>query len=1393
MGLDVDRLSMNFDEGRHRGGTNERAPKTAVLVLGMHRSGTSSVAGALVSLGGVAPLHLLPSHGDKWKGDNERGFWESSVLVALNDEILAAGGSNWQDWRAFDLGRIDASSVVALRARAKTALASEFGDDDLPIIKDPRMCRLMRFWAPVFEEAECSVRAVLPLRSPLEVAWSLNRRDGVSLSCGCLLWLRHVLDAEAETRGRARAVLDWQSFLHDRRSSLERAGEQLGLTWPHSRESDFAKIDEYISPDLRHHTANDNDLRAHPAINDLVRETNAAMIELVKDPTDSRTQRRLDDARARFDDAAAIFEHPVFELQEESHRYATRVAVERENFASQLAAERDQFASQLAAERDQFASQLAAERENFASQLAERDQFASQLAAERENFASRLEKLQYDYDGQSDRISLLQNNCDKLESALTHAEKLIADVSERYQSLSRKRLTKTLRRRIKFALSRPPVRHTLYEAISNSIFFDKHFYVNSNPDVAAARVDPVVHYLLFGSKEGRAPSRFFSESEYLYRHPDVGASGVPAIQHYEGPGRAEGRRILSNGAALDEARSQAWRALNPTGATRRAIDSHGLFHEAFYRVQASDVGRDAIGHYLETGRSLGLWPHPLFEPTWYLERYVDVREARIDPFLHFLQAGGQEGRWPNAFFDPPWYVERASGAQLSAAVLHHYLEVGTPAGIDPSPKFNLTWYIENNADVAAAGVNPFVHFLHHGRAEGRLPCKPTVYKGGEEVGRTHLQCLKYETPGAEAALFVTHSSDGRLKPHVRRYIEALTSQSIDVFLLVAADGVFQEDAGWVKSTPKALFVRENVGFDFGYWAHILRRYRELYNREVVYLLNDSLFGPVNDYAFAAMVAKVRASSADVVGLTENLDRGWHVQSYFLAIKKRALGSYAFQNFVLGVRNHQDLHDVVNACEIPFAPSMREAGLVVEALYKLGSTRDSTVFHWRELLNEGFPFLKVKVARDDIPGVDKTAWRESLDCLGYDVRLADACLAGFKKVVPGEPPPRGASMTGPGYVEIYPGAPRLAFISPFNFDNGLGVAGRGYAQALMHTSIAHNLLAIRPPFYIHKRVSPSIDRLDFVGAADVAVLQVNPDGWDTLVTSDQKAAFEMARRKVGLFFWESSNLPPEYVNAARKLDAIWVPSSYCADAFRAAGARRVDVIPCVVEPCARNAPKEQRVALRGDLGLAPDERVVLYTFDASSYLIRKNPAALALAFDASGLWREGWRLVLKTKNLEYSPDHEARELAVLVGKIAGVLLVNRAMGAAELRALNSVADIYASSHCSEGFGLTIAEALAAGKTVVATDFGGSRDFLDETVGFPVEAHPFELDRDYGAYKRGVVWARVDEGHFAKRLREAAALSPTARALLGQRASARMAESFSAKAIGARIEGSVADLL
>ncbi len=210
------------------------------------------------------------------------------------------------------------------------------------------MCRLMPFWAPVFEEARWSVRALLPIRSPLEVGWSLNCRDGIGSAYGCLLWLRHVLDAEAETRGMARAVLDWPQFLGDGRKALARASEQLGLIWPYWGESALADIDRFVSDDLRHQRASEADLRAHPAVNDLVRETYDAMIDLVRDSGDTCVLRRLDDLRAGFERASAIFDCPMRELNEEVRRTRSRAAAEIARADEEVRRARLQAAAEIA-------------------------------------------------------------------------------------------------------------------------------------------------------------------------------------------------------------------------------------------------------------------------------------------------------------------------------------------------------------------------------------------------------------------------------------------------------------------------------------------------------------------------------------------------------------------------------------------------------------------------------------------------------------------------------------------------------------------------------------------------------------------------------------------------------------------------------------------------------------------------------------------------------------------------------------------------------------------------------------------------------------------------------------------------------------------------------------
>lgn len=166
-----------------------------IVVLGMHRSGTSAVAGALTMLGGGAPKHLMPS-----RPKNPRGFFELVPFMHFHNALLVSAGSHWQDWQKFNPAWYRSPHAGTLKQRAKKLFEAEFGQAPLPVLKDPRICRFLPFWVEVLKEMEAIPRILIPVRSPLEVAHSLETRNGLPLTKGLLLWLRHVLDAEVQSR-----------------------------------------------------------------------------------------------------------------------------------------------------------------------------------------------------------------------------------------------------------------------------------------------------------------------------------------------------------------------------------------------------------------------------------------------------------------------------------------------------------------------------------------------------------------------------------------------------------------------------------------------------------------------------------------------------------------------------------------------------------------------------------------------------------------------------------------------------------------------------------------------------------------------------------------------------------------------------------------------------------------------------------------------------------------------------------------------------------------------------------------------------------------------------------------------------------------------------------------
>ena len=147
----------------------------------------------------------------------------------------------------------------------------------------------------------------------------------------------------------------------------------------------------------------------------------------------------------------------------------------------------------------------------------------------------------------------------------------------------------------------------------------------------------------------------------------------------------------------------------------------------------------------------------------------------------------------------------------------------------------------------------------------------------------------------EVALFVTHSPHGSLKPHVPHYLKSLKRQGISVVLIVNSDAPVAAFKFNLWSEIDGVFVRQNEGYDFAAWAHILRLRPKLFDAKILYLINESLIGPTNDLAFAELLTRLRDSPADVIGLTENFDRAWHIQSYFLALKHAPYHLWRFKN------------------------------------------------------------------------------------------------------------------------------------------------------------------------------------------------------------------------------------------------------------------------------------------------------------------------------------------------------------------------------------------------------------------------------------------------------------------------------------------------------------------
>lgn len=372
--------------------------------------------------------------------------------------------------------------------------------------------------------------------------------------------------------------------------------------------------------------------------------------------------------------------------------------------------------------------------------------------------------------------------------------------------------------------------------------------------------------------------------------------------------------------------------------------------------------------------------------------------------------------------------------------------------------------------------------------------------------------------------------------------------------------------------------------------------------------------------------------------------------------------------------------------------------------------------------------------------------------------------------------RATSVLAPRPTQIARSEPPIFLAGPLRAASGLGEAARLNLEALK--------VCGTPAFGIDVTAS-LMQPLDYPDASFVKGKTV--EGGGTLILSVNAPLVPLAmwclgRRAVrnkyviGYWAWELPDVPREWHCGVPFIHEIWVPTKFVADAVKPIAAGR----PVRIVPYPLAIPK--RPWRCGDWQERPFTALVI--FDMASSFARKNPIAAIMAFRQAFGDDASVRLIVKVANSQVFPVG-MELLKKAVGSARNVVLIARTMSAVEIDALYRQSNVLLSLHRSEGFGLTLAEAMLRGLPLVATNWSGNVDFLNSGNGFPIPYRLVPAEDPQGTYHHpSMMWADADVNAAATALRHLHR-EPGLAQHLGEAGAAYAARAWSAKAYAATV--------
>jgi hypothetical protein len=584
---------------------SRKAQRQAVLVMGMHRSGTSALSGILSKLGAQHPRTLLPPN-----DANPRGYFESHKLMVFHDQLLRAAGSSWSDCDSFDPDWMDSAAAETFRARVPELIAQEFGEARLLLIKDPRISRFPRFWLDSLARLSITPKVIICVRHPGEVAQSLEARNEFGRTRSQLLWLRHMLDAEIATRGIERSFVHYDMLLQDWPAQVRKIAKDLRVRWPR-RYSDVAtEIEHFLTSSLRHSRAGGSSNEDHSELDGWVRTSYGAFAQLAADgkPEDGALA-KLDVARNSFDQATTVFRSELRRLRHERDQLRTamesalderfreiaglsRFLLDEESTSHKLRARLEEREGALGALLEQHEKAMVAIKHELSTLRQEHESAAKKARAAAED---RLQALRAEH---AVHVSSLENarqsKQDELEELRERMHKALAARDARFDHIRRKHAQ----------------------------------------ELAAA-------------KQSSTRQREASDEKIARREATLKSMSCELQLH-----RAHLREVSRRLLAIETSRSWRWTAWlrggRDTSPTRldgglplleqaRLIRESGSFDAAWYLAENEDVvacGADPVLHYLQFGADEGRDPAPDFSTRDYVRDNPGLTDSGMNPLFH---------------------------------------------------------------------------------------------------------------------------------------------------------------------------------------------------------------------------------------------------------------------------------------------------------------------------------------------------------------------------------------------------------------------------------------------------------------------------------------------------------------------------------------------------------------------------------------------------------------------------------------------------------------------------------------------------------------------------------------------------------------------------------------